>query len=306
MKILVIVCTLLVAHSFRSTVNVKLEYAFRVGDQFVIKQATKQTMMQSVMGMAQPGVNTYTGVMSLKVVSLTNMGAKLEAKFLALKNRSQTILGDITMDSDGPNTSNGNRAFKAITQKTFVVLINTNGKVCDIENSENLWTGISDLGLGSDEEVKLRESLGQWLNKNALISNVEQAMVYYDGKKVSPGDTWISNCQFPMDFPIQIENTWNLAALEGSNAIVKAKGIYTMTDREKVLTLPNGMKAKVDFTGKQQLESSVDTKTGWPNRLRIDAELNGKMTMLAGGFLPQDMEMPTIIKAETTYTYARK
>jgi hypothetical protein len=306
MKILVIACTLLVAHSIRSTVNIKLEYTFRVGDQFVITQATKQTMMQSVMGMAQPGVNTYTGVMSLKVFSLTNTGAKLEAKFLALKNRSQTILGDITMDSDGPNNSTGNRAFKAITQKTFFVIIDTNGKVRDIENSENLWTGISALGMDSDEEMKLRESLGQWLNKNALISNVEQAMVYYDGKKVSPGDTWISRSQFPMDFPIQIDNTWNLTTLDGSTAMVKAQGTYTTTDREKVLTLPNGMKTKVDFTGKQQLESSVDTKTGWPISLRIDAKLNGKMTMLAGGFLPQDMEMPTIIETGTTYTYDRK
>ena len=157
-----------------------------------------------------------------------------------------------------------------------------------------------------EEEKKLKESLGQWFSKNALISNVEQAVVFYDAGKVGPGDTWFSKNQFPLDFPILIDNTWNLLTLKGSTALVKASGIYATTNKDKVLTLPNGMKTKVDFKGKQQLESNINTKTGWPTDLRIVAELNGKMTLLAGGFLPQDMEMPTKIVAETTYTYTRK
>jgi hypothetical protein len=258
------------------------------------------------MGMEQQGENSFKSVMSFKVVLLTETGAKLEAQFLTLKNRSQSILGELIMDSEGEGDNDRNKAFKAITRKSFFVIMDKNGKVLDVENSENLWSGIKSLGLDPEDEKKLRESLGQWLNKNALISNVEQAMVYYDAGKVSPGDTWYSKNQFPMDFPIQIDNTWNLFALNGSTATVKASGIYLTTNKDKVLTLPNGMKTKVDLKGNQELVSTVETKTGWPTELRIVAALNGKMTMLAGGFLPQDMELPTRIVAETTYSYTKK
>jgi hypothetical protein len=143
------------------------------------------------------------------------------------------------------------------------------------------------------------------LSKSALKSNVEQAMVYYTDRYVKPGDSWTSKNEFPMDFPIQVYNSWSLTKVTDAKASVSANGIYATTDREKVLTLPNGMKAKVDLNGTQSMEASVSTKTGWPTALSIFSKLKGKMVLLAGGLLPMDMDIPMEILTETQYTIVK-
>jgi hypothetical protein len=70
--------------------------------------------------------------------------------------------------------------------------------------------------------------------------------------------------------------------------------------------LPNGLRAKVDLTGTQSTKSVIDVATGWPITMSLKAELKGKMLLLAGGFIPMDMEMPTRIRTETTYTITKK
>jgi hypothetical protein len=62
-------------------------------------------------------------------------------------------------------------------------------------------------------------------------------------------------------------------------------GIFT-TDKEHVMSLPGGMKAKMDLQGKQATKNTINAKTGWPNTVETLSELKGKMILLAGGPIP--------------------
>jgi hypothetical protein len=103
-----------------------------------------------------------------------------------------------------------------------------------------------------------------------------------------------------------VENTWMLAGTAKTNANLTADGIFTTTDKEKTLTLPGGLKAKIDLNGKQALKSNVDIKTGWPTDIGVLSELKGTMTLLAGGVIPEDMEVPMEILTETTFKIVKK
>jgi hypothetical protein len=103
-----------------------------------------------------------------------------------------------------------------------------------------------------------------------------------------------------------IENTWSVVSLSSSEANLYADGVYSTMDKEKTFNLPGGLKAKSDLSGKQAVKSTVNAKTGWPSKQVLLVELKGTMTLLAGGMIPQDMEVPMEILSETTYTITRK
>jgi len=286
--------------------SVRLAYTFKIGEVYTMTQRSHQTVKQFIMGIEQPGENVYAGEMELKVISLTETGARLQAQFIRLKHASKSMMGEQIMDSEGSEETAQNSVFRAMMRKSFFIVLNSSGKVENVEGHENLWAGVAAIGLDDDTEARLKESLNQMLTKNALKSNIEQALVYYSEKRVKPGDSWRSTGGFPMGFPIQIDNAWSLATLDAASANVNAEGIYTTTDKEKVITLVNGLKAKVDLTGTQSTKASVNIKTGWPSELKIVSSLKGTMTLLAGGMLPMDMELPMEISGETSYTFVRK
>jgi hypothetical protein len=210
------------------------------------------------------------------------------------------------MDSEGVEDNIQNKIFKSMMKKPFYVTLNKTGVVENVEGAENLWSGLNTLGLDECTITSTKQSLEQLLGKNSFKNSVEQAMVYYTDKKVKQGDVWTSKNGFPMDFPIQVENSWNLANLGTTTAKVNADGVFTTIDKEKAITLPGGLKARVDLGGKQVMQANINLDTGWPSDLHISSELKGKMILLAGGILQEDMEMPMQILTDTSYKITRK
>ena len=285
---------------------VKLEYVFKVGDEYVMSQSTKQVLRQTIMGTEQKGENEYAGDMKMKVTEVTGDGAKIEMQFIRLKSRSVTVLGEVLMDSEGDAEQVQNKMVKAMMNKPFTVTASRSGQIVNVEGAENLWADLSSMNLDDRAAATAKQTLEQFMDNSALKSNIEQAMVRYSEGKVKEGDKWSSMTELPLDFPIKVDNSWSLIGLSGGTAKVNADGIFTTTDKERTIDLPNGIKAKVDLNGAQQLKSNVNVKTGWATDLLIHSELKGKMILLAGGVLPENMDVPMEIVTDTSYKIAKK
>jgi hypothetical protein len=285
---------------------IKLEYFFKVGDEYVMTQSTRQTLKQMIMGTEQKGENEYTGEMRLKVAQVTSDGAKMEVQFIKLKSRSMTIMGEMLMNSEGSDEQVQNKMLKSMMNKPFTVTLNKSGEVLSVEGAEKLWSDLESLNMDDQSTAKAKQILEQFMDNSALKSNIEQSMVHYSKDKVKEGDKWNSINEFPMEFPIKADNSWSLISLGSGTAKVNADGIFTTIDKEKTIDLPNGIKAKVDLSGAQQLKSTVDVKTGWATDLQIHSELKGKMILLAGGMLPENMDVPMEIITDTAYKITKK
>ena len=105
---------------------------------------------------------------------------------------------------------------------------------------------------------------------------------------------------------MRIENTWSLTNADKDHATISGDGHLTTIDKEKVNNLVNGMRSKSDLSGTQKTTSQVDLKSGWPKEVKILSDINGKLTLLAGGLIPQDMDVPMTVKIETNYTISKK
>ncbi len=306
MRILFFLSAFLLASAFSFPLpDVKLEYTFKVGDEYTWTQSSKQKIKQSIMGMEQNTETVYDSQLKLKVVSLTATGAaKFETSFTRMKNTVKSPMGDMIMDSDGADDVKENKIFKAMMNKPFFLIMNKRGVVENIEGVENLWSGFSSLGLTEAEVATLQQSMEQMLGKNSLKGTFEQAFVTYPDKKVKPGDTWTTQIGAPLSFPLRTDNTWSLVDINAAVANLKADGVFVTTDKEKTMTLPGGIKAKVDLSGNQAIKAKTNAKTGWPTDLNVTSDVKGKMIILAGGMIPEDMEVPMEI-AFGRYFYDR-
>jgi hypothetical protein len=307
MKIVKVSLLLLVVFAFAfPPADVKLQYKFKVGDQYVWTQDTKQDIKQSVMGTDQKSENIYQSEIITKVAEVTATGAKLEVVFTKLKNSSKSPMGENSLDSQGPSDKMENKIFQSMLNKPFLVYLSNIGNVEKIENAQNLWSGFDALEMEAGQKKLIRESLEMMLGDQALKSSFQTAFITYPEKAVKEGEKWTVNHNVIVNFAMAIQNTWSITSMTSSTANLFAEGTFTTTDKEKTFSLPGGLKAKTDLNGRQATKSTVDSKSGWPSKQEVLVELKGNMTLLAGGMIPQDMEIPMEVLSETTYVITKK
>ena len=287
---------------------VKLQYTFAVGDQYEWVQTTTQTVKQSIMGMDQLVENNIKGSMSFKVTSLTSTGAVLEVRYISLSMAMKLPggMGSQALDSDGDQEKTENKVMKALIDKPFSITLTKQGVVESIENEENLWSGLSSLGLSEQQLASMKTNLEQSLSENALKSSFELVLTNYPEKPVKAGDTWKNSVGTGSSFPLITDNTWSFVNAISENANLTATGTTTTTDKQKVVNLPNGIKSTFDLGGTQKQTSTVNIKSGWPSVVSVNSEIKGTMNLLAGGVIPQDMQVPMTINTVSEYKITKK
>lgn len=283
-----------------------LSYNLKVGDRFELKQKTEQKVIQTIMGMDQTGNNTYDGTIEMRVLSSDANQIRLEAKMTQLKCHMKNFMNKTAVDSDGEQSEPSNKIVQAMMNRVFYVTLSRTGNVEKVEGVDNLWTGVNDLNVSTEEKDKVKSSIGQMINESSFRNGLGQAFVPYATKAVGNGDTWTTKNGIPMELPVISDLTWTLESATSSQAVVNGKGILRTVDKEKVVTLPGDMKAKVNLGGDQKVQSATSTKTGLPDKVIVDAKLSGVFLLLAGGILPFDVEVPSKIDTHTEYTFSRK
>lgn len=305
MKALRFAFLLLITCAFTNPAKeVKLEYIFKVGDVHEWIQTTKQTITQSVPGAGEMSVNiSLDGAMQLKVVELTSTGAKVETTYSKIKMlmKMPAPMGDVTMDSEGADDNMQNKLMKTMIKKPFFIFMNKQGIIEKVEGTENLYSGISELGMEPAAADQAKQSLQQAMSEQSIKASIEMSLMQYPAGKVKTGDTWKNTVSTALNFPMQINNTWTFEKLEGTIASIASDGIVVTVDKDKTTTI-NGMQAKVDLGGRQMTKGTVDLKSGWPSKMEVISEIKGKMTLLAGGMIPQDTDVPMEILSESTFT----
>lgn len=286
--------------------NVKIEYSFKKGDKYVVQQTTKQIMKQTIMGGEQNFDNSFSADYSLLVSDVTATGGKIEIRYIRLKNELKSTMIQAMMDSEGSAETTENKIFKAVVNKPFFAFVNKRGEVEKLEGTENLWSGMAALGLDENTQQALKQNLQQQLLGEATLSaTISQMLVTYSDVAMKQGSTWNVSNSFPMGFPVTIKDTWSLEEISGANAFITSDGTVT-SDKEKVIEVQGGMKARTDLSGRHAKKANVNLKTGWPTKTEMLAEMKGTLTLLKGGMIQEDMEIPMEVTTETSFEITRK
>jgi hypothetical protein len=108
-----------------------------------------------------------------------------------------------------------------------------------------------------------------------------------------------------MNFPMILENKWNVVEILPAIANLAADGKIRTTDKNQSMEFA-GIKAKADLSGTQTGKTNVSLKSGWPSKQEAIAELRGTMTFLAGGMIPADMEVPVEVRYRAVHVLKKK
>jgi hypothetical protein len=299
---------LVLAGSFISADKaITLAYTFKVGDEYVWAQKTKQNVKQTLPGMGDVSFDVnLDATFKLKVIELTSTGARIEVQYSRIKVDSNSPMVNINFDSDSDNTNMQNKVVRSMIGKAFYFDLTNRGLVEKVEGTENLLSGIEDLGLDEAAQQKAKLMLEETVGGSSVRASLETGFLSYPGAKTKVGDTWKNTGTLPLNFPVSINNEWTFKKIDGSIATLDATGSLNTIDKDKITTLPNGIKSKVDLGGRQLVVGKVNVKTGWPTEIKVSSDIEGKMVLLAGGMIPSDMDIPMKIATESHYTITKK
>lgn len=305
LPVLSLVLILLCAFTF-NTPDVKLQYTFKKGDSYEFAQVSNQTIKQTIPGAGEMTTEVVTsGSLTLKVVEVTATGAKIEAQYTKLKIDTKGPM-TMAMDSESSSDEMPNKVIRSMMNKPFFFTMTNHGIVEKTENAENIYSGLNSLGLDEKTLAATRQTFQQTINESNLKALLETGLINYPQSKIKTGDTWKSFSGVAINFPTKTENTWNLKNIEGNVASIDSDGVLANADSTKVMSLPNGLKARTDLSGRQASKSKVDIKTGWPTETKVLSEIKGKIVLLAGSIIPSDMDVPMEIVSESSFTIVKK
>jgi len=286
--------------------DISLTYSLKVGDEFTLNQKTDQKVVQTIMGMNQTGNTTYEGTMDMRVASTESSRIRLESKMTHLKTHIKNFLNETMLDSDGDMSVSSNKIVRAMMNRSFFITLSKSGSIEKVENVDNLWAGLDKLDVSDDEKTKVKGAIGQLINDNSFKNGLGQAFLIYAGKPVQLKESWKTESGIPGGFPVSSDNLWMLESTTSSHAVVSGAGTFRTIDKDKVVALPGDLKAKVDLAGNQKVNGLATLKSGLPDKVTVEVQLSGKILLLAGGMLPMDVELPTVIETHIDYTFLRK
>lgn len=162
--------------------NTNLEYTFKVGDQYVWLQSTKQTVKQTLPGIGDVTIDVKVdGAFKLTVLELTSTGARLDVQYLKIKVESGSPMLNVNLDSDGEDDNLQNRIVKSMIGKPFYFHLTTRGVIENVKGSESLLSDVSGLGLDEAAQAKVKKLLEETVGGSSVKASLETGFLTYPG-----------------------------------------------------------------------------------------------------------------------------
>ncbi len=285
--------------------ELQFHYVFKKGETFELTQTTATTQHIVVAGQDQ-NIETGLKVTTLmKTIEANSNSAKFEVEYLNITMKMKSPGGDMLMDSEGDTSKVLNKIMIALKGKKFNFTLTKFGLVESVDKIENLW---SDLGkLSKDPMIaQMKPQIEKSFSKNAFKKSIEGSFVFYPEQKLQVGSAWKQSKDANMELPLQIVNNWTLESVTEPTAVVVSDGEIITTDTTKVNPIFGSFKATANLKGRQVTKATVSTTHGWPQTSKSYSELKGKMTLLAGGQIPEDMPMQMETTTETESVIKKK
>ncbi|MBS1489908.1 MAG: hypothetical protein JSS93_05235 [Bacteroidetes bacterium] len=280
-------------------------YTFKKDHIYELLQTSTMTQYIAVAGTEQTVSYTIKGGMKLKTIEATGTSGKFEIEYTSLSMKIK--MPQMEMDSEGDTTKPANKItnklISAMLRKKFNFTLAKDGSVASVENIENLWSGLNNQ---DPVMMQMKGQLEQSFGKEPFRRSLEEIFVFYPDTKIQTGSTWKKISSTGSTLPLQISSEYTLQSITEPSALIISDGQISTTDTTKVINAQGGFKATASLKGRQVVRSTVSATSGWPESGKLYSEVKGKMILLAGGQIPEDMPMHMEMKTESEFTLVKK
>lgn len=221
---------------------------------------------------------TIAGVFSMNVTGNENGVRSVTTAYKSIRMGIKAKGVEIDIDSEKPakeaeqgdimGTIIGmmNKVVSGIVGKSFVIKVNEEGKVLEVNGFEAIINGMVD-SLDIDQNVKaaVSASLKDQFNEQNLKDQFAQVFTIFPNKEIKVGDTWDKSFSTSGKTAAAYKTTYTVKAIEGDNV--------TLDTKTKISQAEDGPQ----MDGTQTGTIMVDSKSGLLINAEFDQTLKATM-----------------------------
>jgi hypothetical protein len=281
-----------------------LKYKFTQGDQFEVTQHEQQESYLSLDGVTQRTSNRRDAVLVLILRQVSATEATIDASFKQITLLSSSEDQKISVNTTTGDNSLYNRLFKALTGKTFTLVLQQNGTIKSVTGLNPIFDDMIAAvpEVKADEKPILKKFLESQFGPEALKASLGLVMPYYPPQAVQVNDSWMNQLYTSDFYHGRIDNFWKLSYGDKYSAKLSNAGKFT-TDASEEVDLGGGDRGFVDLSGEITGNYVVDPQTGWPSMCITHTELNGNYIYKAAKKRKQDIKVPVRVVMNASYQF---
>lgn len=233
-------------------------------------------MDQEVMGAKQQiDMSTYYSMLvteddgALKTIKTTFDRFKMNMVVMGMQIEVDTEKPFVaTGDSEENPLAMVNRLLGAIKGQQFVMKVDAEGKVQDVQGFQEMGMKIADsLGLDEAKKKEMLQSFSQQFNEKNIKEQFERVLYIFPNKEVKVGDSWQKTTTTSGPMGGKYSSTYTVKEIEGD--------MVTLEEKTKIESDNEQLK----LSGEQTGELVVDSRTG----LVVSADMDMNMETTSSG-----------------------
>lgn len=259
-----------------STLSFDLAYHFTKGDQFQITQHSQQDSYLTVDGVESRTTNEQDGTLALTATAVSGNQATFSATFRQITLLSSNADQHISVNTTSEDTGVYNRLFKAMTGKSFTIVLENSGTVKSVTGLDSIF----DQMIAAVPEVKaadrpvLKKFLESQFGPEAVRFSLAFVLPNYPARSVQLNGSWMNQLYTGGFYSGRMQNYWKLDYGDRYTIKLHNKGNFS-TDSTQEVDLGGGQKGFVDLKGEVTGNYVIDPETDWPTLCVSHMELNG-------------------------------
>jgi hypothetical protein len=265
---------------------VTLKWSLKEGDKFFVKDDTEMNMNIGIMGLNQDLKMNAVTVQRFKVISVKQDATTIELTWLSMEIKAGGAANLPGIGDIGDQIKN----------TTITAVLDDNMAVTKLDGYDKFLDKLS------DNDANKRKLMKTQFSEAAVSQMFSQVFSFGTNKPVKVGDTWSKNDKMALGgVDAGVKMKYKLDSVSTGIAKFGYTGDLTFKAGAGIPGLPAGIKVdKFDMKAdKFGGTLKFDTKAGRLIDSTQDADLNGTMTLAAGG---QNFDMTMKIKVKQKVT----
>jgi hypothetical protein len=285
--------------------KVELRYRLQKGETYTLRMTAKQDVVQWVMGNEMEIAQTFSFAMTYKVNDVDEEDvAEIEVTFSSVKFKMEQQMMTLEFDSDDPpdEIPEPLKAFAAMVGQSLKVKMKPTGAVVAVEGIEEMMENVLDaVDLPNDAaKEQAMQMFDQFFGEDSLTSMLEGMTRIYPDDPVAAGESWTTQMDAKIGFPMRLKNTYKLKERKDNVATLEMVTTIEPDEDAEPMTIGD-IEMVFDLSGTQKGTMKVDELTGWPVGGTMDQEIEGEIKLK--GVPGQDrMKIPMTIESRITFT----
>jgi hypothetical protein len=271
---------------------------------YYLRTNANLTMIQTINGTKQVISTLMTGIVAHKVVAIKDTVYEMDVQFRSLGIHLDVAGKVMDMRSDDATGTNpASKIIKNMLNKSFTMFISNRGKVLEIKNMDNLYSGMFEgfPQITEAQKAQFKAQMEQSFGEKSIRTSFQDSFSMVPAVPVGPGDKWISNTTLESGaVSANIKTTYTLQAVTAEAITIHGEAVI-QPGADKGTKEYNGIPMRfINATGSTTANIKLDRATGWITESKVSKLINGTIEIPDGPKTPGGMKFPMSVTADMT------